>query len=353
MVVRIKIICLIIFGMIIIQAGLVHSKTKGLRKTRLDELTGIEVQTVNIPPPGELPDDVFISFNRYWILQNYSPNSNQSLYFTLDYNGLCGSFDETKIIVLSRLDSSKKWSKTTHYTIRSGHSAVDGFGAVKLKVDNPQPGAEFALARFTSRFPSNQPAELSASINYGPIAISWQTQNESETKYFVIERKIKNQTWVEIGSVTAAGFSAFPQTYHFEDISSFPEGTQLKYRIKQINLNCPPTISLPIELDYSPLTYQSRFAQAIQDTIENAIQIKFGSSMSGLLRIDLFTEEMHHRACLIEKAIVPGIYACNIQSSMLKQKPLVGAAFCRLEIVSPAQGKSFIQIRQVSHKRVF
>ncbi len=311
------------------------------------------LQMVNTPPQGQLPEDVYTSSDRYWILTKLPLNPRNMLDLNFDYSGITGILNENEIIMLSRADSSKSWSKITNYSIDVGKSEFDGIGFINIAVKNNKRGREFTLAQSTASLPLNQPGKLNTSIKYGPVEINWQTQFEAGTKYFTVERQLENQKWQEIAEINSPGISVFPRKYQYEDVCIFPKGTRLKYRIKQINFKNESTFSLPIEVDYLPEAQTSFFAQAKIDTAVQAIHLRVCSSIGGLLRIDLFNKEMEHQTCLIENEIIPGLYSYNFQSRKLNKKNLCVAAFCRLEIISPDQGTSFIQIRQVTNGRFF
>ncbi len=68
------------------------------------------------------------------------------------------------------------------------------------------------------------------------IGLTWKTFNESNTKIFEIERMIdvKNNTWLNIGTVPAAGTSIQELTYQYMDKTS-TAAAKIYYRIKQID----------------------------------------------------------------------------------------------------------------------
>ncbi len=68
------------------------------------------------------------------------------------------------------------------------------------------------------------------------IGLTWKTFNESNTKIFEIERMIdvKNNTWLNVGTVPAAGTSIQELTYQYMDKTS-TAAAKIYYRIKQID----------------------------------------------------------------------------------------------------------------------
>jgi hypothetical protein len=348
---RIKFSFLIILGILFLQPCRGRVDARELKTLVDSEISEVGLTTVNTSPAGKLPENVYISCDRYWILDQLPQTPARGLILNIDYHGILG--DENEMIVLTRADSAQAWSRFTGYSVAAGNSAFDGTGSVHLNLKNLAQEREFALAHLLAGMQPNQPGNLSAAIKYGPVELSWDTQLELDASYFSVERRIESQEWVEIAKVEAAGLSAFPRQYRFEDISVFPGGTRLKYRVRQVTSQNKSAVSLPIELDYSPELRPSGFSQAILDPLAEVIHLKFSSSIGGHLRIDLFNAELEYQASLVEHEIIPGFYVYNIHPSRFEEKRLGGVAFCRLEIISFDHEKSFIQIRQVSTGRVF
>ena len=68
------------------------------------------------------------------------------------------------------------------------------------------------------------------------VDIAWQTQQESNSSHFEIERSYDNVSFEKIGTVTAAGNSSLLKSYSFTDNSNSSNKVSL-YRIKMIDID--------------------------------------------------------------------------------------------------------------------
>ncbi len=73
------------------------------------------------------------------------------------------------------------------------------------------------------------------------VTLSWDTQLESATDRFYIERKSPERNWAEVGQVTAAGLSRSVLDYQF--IDDYAPVGQLHYRLRMADLNGDYTYS--------------------------------------------------------------------------------------------------------------
>jgi photosystem II stability/assembly factor-like uncharacterized protein len=117
--------------------------------------------------------------------------------------------------VIKHLD----YSPSTH-TLRAG---THGRGVYEAYIDYYLP---VELSSFTANVSDNK------------VILNWITSTEKNNKGFDIQRKLKNQDWVTIGSVEGSGTTTSPVSYSYNDDFLFLnyEGKVL-YRLKQIDLD--------------------------------------------------------------------------------------------------------------------
>lgn len=320
--------------------------------TNLSATAPVQLCPITTLPSGNLPENIYLPGDYYWILKTGPANRPSPASLVIAFEGLPGEINEQKLIVLTRSDSRQTWSIIRQDSIATGKSLFDGAGSIYLQMPEARPLQQFALACPCIRQVPNQPEGLRAAVSYGPVGIDWYTQFEVGAEFFRIERKVENLNWETIATVKAAGLGVFQQSYHFDDVSIFPDGTRLTYRVHGCGAQRTPAASLPIEMNYYPEREHSIFSQAMLDTSLNVIQVQFMTSIGGKLRIDLFDETPACLLCLVEREIVPGFYACHLKLNQDNGKNRSKAAFCRLVIHSREAEKSFIQIKPLSRGQI-
>jgi len=67
----------------------------------------------------------------------------------------------------------------------------------------------------------------------GGVVLDWQTSNEENTAYYIVERNIGNDQFDSIGRVTALS-TATGSTYHFTD-NAAPQVKEIQYRLRMVN----------------------------------------------------------------------------------------------------------------------
>jgi hypothetical protein len=96
----------------------------------------------------------------------------------------------------------------------------------------------FSLFSFTG-IDNPLPVELSeftSNVNRNDVKLKWTTISEHNSSKFEIERKISSgDSWNKIGSMNAAGNSATPKSYVYDDLRL--QTGKYKYRLKQIDVN--------------------------------------------------------------------------------------------------------------------
>ncbi len=74
--------------------------------------------------------------------------------------------------------------------------------------------------------------ELTTSLEYDITVVSWETFNEANTSYFLIEKSTDGITFKKIGKQVASGSSNKVNSYTFEDLSV--DSVLVQYRITLI-----------------------------------------------------------------------------------------------------------------------
>ncbi|MFK7923114.1 MAG: BspA family leucine-rich repeat surface protein, partial [Bacteroidia bacterium] len=109
--------------------------------------------------------------------------------------------------------------------------------------------------------------------------LNWQTQNEINNDYFVIERSENKDNWQSIAQVKAAGSSPEMQTYQYEDKE--PLVAQTYYRLRQVDLNGDFSFSNVIELSSATnVPSVSVFPNPMQDVLEINLRDNNGATAS-------------------------------------------------------------------------
>jgi uncharacterized delta-60 repeat protein len=126
----------------------------------------------------------------------------------------------------------------------------------------------FALARlnaFTNSLPITF-SSFSATKKQTSVLLNWQTANEQNNAYFIIERSNNsNNNFKEVGKVNSKGNSYKPQQYSFEDYSPFNGGNY--YRLKQVDANGKSTYSKVVFIDFSKANTIKLYPNPVKDII--------------------------------------------------------------------------------------
>jgi hypothetical protein len=69
----------------------------------------------------------------------------------------------------------------------------------------------------------------------GGVVLDWQTSNEENTAYYVVERNIGNDQFDSIGRVTALSLAS-GSTYHFTDHAA-PQVNEIQYRLRMVDID--------------------------------------------------------------------------------------------------------------------
>ena len=128
-----------------------------------------------------------------------------------------------------------------------------------------------------------------AALRSSTAIISWVTNNEIDTKKFIVERSIDNTNFTAVGERTGAGTFAGRSYYSFnDDVSSLSNYTVIYYRIKEVDINNKVTYSKIVTVRISAITgvhtWPSPFTNNIVVTVNsgNAQELRLQlTDMSG------------------------------------------------------------------------
>ncbi len=88
----------------------------------------------------------------------------------------------------------------------------------------------------------------------GGVVLDWQTSNEENTAYFIVERNTGNDQFDSIGRVAATSLAA-GSTYHFTD-NAAPRVNEIQYRLRMVDIDGKFT--------YSPVVVVAGAALSVQ-----------------------------------------------------------------------------------------
>ena len=86
-------------------------------------------------------------------------------------------------------------------------------------------------------------ASFDATTEGTEVQLSWQTASETNNAGFAVERKTQDGAWSQIGFREGAGTTSEAQTYRFADAEVPFEAEQVRYRLRQKDLDGTTTLS--------------------------------------------------------------------------------------------------------------
>ena len=100
-------------------------------------------------------------------------------------------------------------------------------------------------------------ASLDAATEGTDVQLSWQTASETSNAGFAIERRVQDGSWSQIGFREGAGTTEQAQTYRFTDAEVPFEAEQVRYRLRQEDLDGTTTLSDEVTVELgAPSTAQ-------------------------------------------------------------------------------------------------
>lgn len=220
-----------------------------------------------------------------------------------DANGVSAGCDETSVgIVVTN------WTPTVSLSsggVLTGSSAIQtSAGTVVMPASLTRnictPALPISFVSFTGKNEGNN------------NLLQWTTASETNNDYFIIERKDESE-WEETGTVKGAGNTNLSNNYKFNDPNVTPGGSEVYYRLKQVDFDGgftyskTVTIHLPIS-DFSISVYpvpankdlhykfysdsDSETNISITDVIGNVIKNEEGRAVKGMNDFNLNINEL-------------------------------------------------------------
>ncbi len=117
------------------------------------------------------------------------------------------------------------WNSSNHY--RYFQFNVNSFSELNpgLVPNNPSQPLPVTWVNFTGKASKND------------AALTWTLANEHNNDYFVIERSIDGVNFVKVGQVASYGETNNTVTYEYLDINAIALGSEIYYRIRQVDFN--------------------------------------------------------------------------------------------------------------------
>ena len=138
-------------------------------------------------------------------------------------------------------------SKSTAEDVSPAALLKDGPTVAKASTDNGLPSYRLFVGPAAAL-----PVELAsfdATTEGTKVQLSWQTASETNNAGFAIERRAQGGTWSQVGSRDGAGTTTEAQTYRFTDENLPFEAEQVRYRLRQEDLDGSTTLSDEVTVD--------------------------------------------------------------------------------------------------------
>jgi Secretion system C-terminal sorting domain len=169
-----------------------------------------------------------ISRCEYWILNRTVGASNVSVILSWDARS-CGVTNPNDLRV-ARWDGAS-WrdhgNGGTTGTLIAGTvvsaAAVTAFSPFTMASISPSNALPISLVSFSGK------------CREGSTVLEWRTSSENNSAYFTLEQSTDAIVWMNLGTVTGAGFSSNPNNYSFAYIQ--PLGGNYYYRLRQTDFN--------------------------------------------------------------------------------------------------------------------
>lgn len=168
----------------------------------------------------------------------------------------------------------------------------------------------------TSTLPVTYLENLDAARENGKTILTWATAQESNSDFFVVERKVKGQVnFTEIGRVKASGQSSSPQSYIMVD-ETVPLNGQYEYRLRQVDLNGQFEYSNIATVTVDDLDIKIYPNPAHQYLNINGREIKsvFMIDWSGQIIKKFYNDAMNENLQLDVTDIAPGVYTARFET---------------------------------------
>ncbi|MEM7036990.1 MAG: T9SS type A sorting domain-containing protein [Bacteroidota bacterium] len=117
------------------------------------------------------------------------------------------------------------------------------------------------------------------------VDVSWMTASEKNASYFVVERAVGAEAFLEIGRVNAVGNSAITQRYAFEDLA--PAWGRSLYRVTEVDIEGHRTEFPAREVVFD--ASEKPHLHCFPNPAEQIMNIRFRTGQAGQYHLELYT----------------------------------------------------------------
>ena len=156
------------------------------------------------------------------------------------------------------------------------------------------------------------PVELvsfTANKDFNKVILNWETATETNNFGFEIERKLKNQDWVQLGFAEGQGTTSESQSYQFIDDYSFLayEG-KILYRLKQVDYDGTYDYSRQVYVDVSFIPEEFYVSQNYPNPFNPVTTIEYSLPSESNVRLSIYNSVGQEIAKLVSSLQQRGTY---------------------------------------------
>ncbi|HZW38118.1 MAG TPA: T9SS type A sorting domain-containing protein [Ignavibacteriaceae bacterium] len=169
------------------------------------------------------------------------------------------------------------------------------------------------------------------------VKLNWVTATEEKNYGFDVERKSDNGSWEKIGFLQGAGNSNSLKEYHFTDAQV--NGTQLQYRLKQIDTDGKTHYTNSVEVKLLPTAFG--LTQNYPNPFNPETTIKYQLPVDSKVKLVVYNMIGEEVASLINGVVPAGYHSVNFNAAGLSS----GNYIYRLETPDFVQVKKMIVLK--------
>ncbi|MGE5435759.1 MAG: T9SS type A sorting domain-containing protein [Syntrophothermus sp.] len=204
--------------------------------------------------------------------------------------------------------------KSTNFTVQSNY--INNLSNVPLPVE---------IVTFTAKEVDKK------------VKLNWVTATEEKNFGFDVERKSDNGSWEKIGFLQGAGNSNSLKEYHFTDAQV--NGTQLQYRLKQIDTDGKTHYTNSVEVKLLPTAFG--LTQNYPNPFNPETTIKYQLPVDSKIKLVVYNMIGEEVASLIKGVVPAGYHSVNFNAVGLSS----GNYIYRLETPDFVQVKKMIVLK--------
>jgi hypothetical protein len=216
--------------------------------------------------------------------------------------------------------------------VTNQHAQADS-QSFALNVNNPNSPLPVELSSFIS------------TLNGRTVQLTWETKTEKNSNIFEIQRSlIKNNSWVNIGSVKAAFLSNSPKVYYFTDKNL--QSSTCQYRLKMIDNDGTFEYSKIVE---TVITLPKNFElnQNYPNPFNPSTKISYNLPNDSRVTLDIFNIIGERVGQLVNQDQAAGYYSVDFNNSSVNKSLSSGIYLYRIHAVDKSTGKDFSSIKKM------